>query len=380
MSRRLKVAEVVSSLALGGAERCALGLVSGLDRTRFEPVLLVAGSSGEGPLRSEAASRGVQIRHIRFGSLRNPAEDAALLRELFRYDVVHVHNRPVDYQVAALLRLPSLAGLGPRFFWTWHLPYPHDTAGAALSYRRAAGVARKVVACAPVVERHLKQKLGIPAGKILTLTNGVDTERFRPPELAERKRLQKEYGAGDSVILFSSGRLAPQKGYDRLLSAAALLNTRDDVPPWQLWIAGDGPERDRLAELVPGLRLEERVKLLGPRGDVDQLLRAADIFVLLSRFEGLPLALLEALSTGLPAVTTGIDAFTSLEFSRAVRCLEDSSEEITIATDAADVLAGLIANSEERAMMGSLARHEVSERFSLGRWIEEHEQLYLDQG
>ncbi len=379
MKRKLKVAQVVSSLAFGGAERCALDLAAKLDRERFETTLLVAGTGSEGPLRDAARERGVQVRHVFYESLRHPLQDAQLVRELLRYDVVHAHNRPVDFQIAALLAGIKLAGKGPAYFWTCHLPYPHDDAAAAKRYRRAAGVARKVVACAPVVEAHLKDRLGIPPGSVVTIANGVDTARYRPfntDDAAEREKLRAELGAGDAVVLISSGRLAVQKGFDRLLSAAALLGARDDLPSWQLWIAGDGPERDRLTELIPGLRLQDQVKLLGARSDLDRLLRAADLYVLLSRFEGLPLALLEALSSGLPAVVTGIPAFTTLGLGKPVRCLDESSDEIALVTDASDVLAGLIVNSDERKWMGSLAREETLKRFDIAAWVRVHENLY----
>jgi len=370
------VAEVVSSLAFGGAERCALELAARLDPARFETTLLVAGPDASGPLRQAAGSRGVRVRHVPFSSLRDPVGDLRLMRELTGYDVIHVHNRPVDYQTAVVLSGPKIFRRNLKFFWTSHLPYPDEEAAVRRRYQFAAARASRVIACAPSVEDRLKGTLGPEAGKTVTLVNGVDTERFRPAEAAERNTLRQGLGAGEDVILLSAGRLTPQKGFDRLLSAAALLNAHDDIPPWQIWVAGGGPELERLSELVPGLRLEGRVKLLGPRDDVDRLCRAADLFVLLSRYEGLPLALLEALSSGLPAVTSGIPAFSTIDFGGAVKVLDDYTDEIALASDAASVMAGLIANSQERAHRSSLARDAALRSFSLDRWVRQHEELY----
>ena len=132
------------------------------------------------------------------------------------------------------------------------------------------------------------------------LGNPVDVTRFRPATPDERRRKRHELGVAENQALVGCiGRLCRQKGQDVLLDrwpevAAAL-------PEAVLVLVGDGPDRDRLeAKAGPGIRL------LGNRTDVAELLRALDVVVLPSRWEGMALTMLEAMATGLPVVTTDV--------------------------------------------------------------------------
>jgi glycosyltransferase involved in cell wall biosynthesis len=117
----------------------------------------------------------------------------------------------------------------------------------------------------------------------------------------ERAAVRTELGfSSDASIVLSVGRLHAQKGQADLVSAmAGVVATRPDA---RLVVAGDGPERKRLNELVDALGLHETVRLLGHRTDVGRLMRAADMFVFPSHFEGTPFAMLEAMAHGLPVV------------------------------------------------------------------------------
>jgi len=111
-----------------------------------------------------------------------------------------------------------------------------------------------------------------------------------------------DYIRGGEHLLLAAGRLTPQKGFDLLLEAFADLV--QDFPTWRLVILGEGPERGNLRARISELSLEERVSLPGLAGNMAEWHDAADLFVLSSRFEGFPNALLEALAAGVPAVAT----------------------------------------------------------------------------
>lgn len=374
--KRRRVAQVVSSLALGGAERCALELAARLDRSRHDSTLLVAGETASGPLAEIAAPQGLPVRTVQFRSLRHPADCARYIAVLRDFDIVHVHNRPLDYQTAALLAAAPPLLKRPRFFWTCHLPYPDLTRSTRFRYRMTARAARDTIACSPAVARHLTGTIGIPATSVHTLTNGVDLDRYHPLPPSERNRIRQSMNCEGKTVIISAGRLTAQKGFDRFLSALALLASHESLPPWEAWIAGGGPEHDRLRELIPGLRLESQVRLLGPRMDLHHLLAAADLFVLLSRFEGLPLALLEALACGLPAVVSGIPAFSLLEPDDAVSVSPDSADELEIATGAARHIRSLVMDPAERERRARKARQLVESRYDIRMWVKAHEQLY----
>jgi glycosyltransferase involved in cell wall biosynthesis len=104
----------------------------------------------------------------------------------------------------------------------------------------------------------------------------------------------------ESKVLIAAGRLVKQKGFDLLLDAFGKVSARH--PDWQLWIFGSGEKRDSLAAQIDRLGLTGRAHLKGTTGQLDKRLAESSVFVLSSRFEGLPMVLLEAMTAGLPAV------------------------------------------------------------------------------
>lgn len=140
----------------------------------------------------------------------------------------------------------------------------------------------------------------LPDLKIQTISNGVDQELF---DLARPKREK----SGEIKILFA-GRFTPQKGVDFLLNSLPLVQS--NIPKSQIWLAGDGPERKHIEKLAGNRNFEDRfiVKLLGwkDRDALYKLYEKADIFVLPSRDEGMPNALLEAMAAALPVIATKV--------------------------------------------------------------------------
>jgi glycosyltransferase involved in cell wall biosynthesis len=151
--------------------------------------------------------------------------------------------------------------------------------------------------------------------------------------LAQRASVRVELGLpADATLLLSLGRLHPQKGHAELVCAAAGIHAeRADV---RVLIAGDGPERERLDELVRALALGEVVRLLGHRTDTERLMTAADLFVFPSHLEGTPFAMLEAMTHGLPVVAAA--------FGGAQEVLEDDDTGILVPVGRPDALRAAI--------------------------------------
>jgi glycosyltransferase involved in cell wall biosynthesis len=142
-----------------------------------------------------------------------------------------------------------------------------------------------------------------PEGRITAFPNGFDFSRLTPS--GARSAIRAELGVDEGAFLWvTAGRLDPQKGYDLLLDA--MVDVRRSHPGVRLAIAGDGPERSVLAAQLARLDLSPGVALLGDRPDVPAILAAADGFVLSSRWEGLPMVLLEAAAAKLPIVCTDV--------------------------------------------------------------------------
>jgi glycosyltransferase involved in cell wall biosynthesis len=189
-----------------------------------------------------------------------------------------------------------------------------------------AGAADAVVA----VSQNLADGIvdaGLPAGKVRVIPNGVDSTRFSPMERDEARR---EVRAGDGPLLLAVAALVPVKGIDVLLDSFARL-----PEDHRLWIAGDGPLRGELEARARLLRIADRVRFLGavPHAALRAYYAAADVFVLPSRNEGCPNALLEALACGCPAVATRV--------GHAPAVLKDGVGVLAEAGDATSLAAAL---------------------------------------
>jgi glycosyltransferase involved in cell wall biosynthesis len=140
-----------------------------------------------------------------------------------------------------------------------------------------------------------------PAARIVVVPNGIDTARFRPDAEA-RSAMRAALGVRPSErLVLNVGRLVPEKAQDLLLRAFASLPPGTEA---RLLIAGEGPRRAAIQRQIAELNLNQRATLLGARGDIPALLNAADLFVLSSEIEGMPIALGEALACGCPVVAT----------------------------------------------------------------------------
>jgi sugar transferase (PEP-CTERM/EpsH1 system associated) len=298
VSAPLHVVHVVHSLGVGGLENGVVNLVTGpADAFRHSIVCLTeVGALG--------ARLGERVTAIALGKRpgHDPAAFARLVARLrrLRPDVVHTRNwASFDAVLAArLARVPVVI----------HGEHGRDITDPDGRHplrnrlrRLAAPLISRFVAVSDDLRRWLVEQVGVPAGKVVHICNGVDTTRFSPGDRAIRAGL----GLGaESVLIGTVARLDPVKDQAGLLEAFALVARQR--PEAILMIAGDGPCRGALHQRADSLGLTPRVRFLGERSDVPDLLRAMDVFVLPSIAEGISNTVLEAMATGLPIVATRV--------------------------------------------------------------------------
>jgi len=229
-----------------------------------------------------------------------------------RFDIVHGH-----YPVAGhLARLAARRAGVPEIVYTSH---GYSFLKPGNPFVRAAMFAAEAVAarCQTTLftqsaeEARLAERLRLaPRSGAVAIGNGVDAARFHPPandrERADRAALRAEFGAEDgTVVLVIVSRLVAHKGHGPLLAAA------ERLPEAHVWVVGERlptDHGDRIDDILAAARarLGPRLALFGARSDVERVLRAADVFVLPSEFEGMPRTVAEAMMTGLPVVATDI--------------------------------------------------------------------------
>ena len=294
------VAHFLDSSTYGGCEEVILTLLGGLDKERWRPLLFHHDSPGIARLLREVKNLGIDCRAVpsTMGQSRTMVMWKLLVElRAVRPKIVHVHlNWPLACRhaliAARLSRVPGIVATAHIYGavsserWAWLKRRVHS-----------AAVDRYVAVSTEIGELFCKE-LRLPRSKVRVVHNGIRLADF------ERSFDHAMHGNSERgialPIVFTPARLHRQKGHEYLLHAATM------VPNATFLLAGDGPERERLHRLASELRLLERVKFLGQREDVPQLLRDCDVFVPPSLYEGLPLTVLEAMAACKPVVATAI--------------------------------------------------------------------------
>jgi glycosyltransferase involved in cell wall biosynthesis len=303
--RRLRVLLVIKCLGYGGAERLLVDMVAAGDRERFhyevayvlrdQDALVPAVVAGGTRVHALGATQNADLRWL-----------AALRQLLVRghYDVVHFHL-PYAAALGQLVVASVPRSSRPAIVYTEHSLWDRARFANRALLRASMSRGERLVA----VSQASYDALPAPLRRRATIVvHGVDVSRS-DALIARRKELRddvrSELGVGDEELLFMTvANLRPEKGYDVLLTAARFI--ADNGLPIRIAAVGRGPLSTALSARHLDLALGERFQFLGQRDDVLQLLAGADAFVLASLHEGLPVALMEATSVGLPIVASSV--------------------------------------------------------------------------
>lgn len=285
--------------------------------------------------------------------------------------ILHTHNAAAHYH-AVLATL----GLGLRTINTRHGMGALDAASRRerlyrLSLRRTGAVATVCEAARRELERS-----GWPhATDLVAVPNGIDIERFAARDERVRDRLAATLGLPPQTRLVGTvGRLNRVKDHAGLLQAFARL--RDAAPDVALVVVGDGELRGELAALAAAPGLAGRVHLLGDRGDVAELLRAFDLFVMSSRSEGYSIALLEACASALPIVATAVGGNAEIVHAGENGLLVPPGDPSALA----DALRAVLGDPARARAMGRAGFDWVRREGSLAAMAERYERLYEGAG
>jgi glycosyltransferase involved in cell wall biosynthesis len=362
--RRLSIAIMIETVALGGAEMVVLQLAEEL-RTRGHSVHPVVPGNRDGWLVDALRGSGFTWhtyeghRGIDFSLLRRMTR---MLQRL-RVDVVHSHEFVMAVYGTAIARKLGIP----------HVVTMHGNMNMTRKWRRRAALrwafkrSRAVVAVSEDTRRHLESSLGLRRGVVQVVPNGI------PVRSGDGSRVRRELGIMPSELVFVAvGSLMARKGHAVLLEAMADLGRRSTMPGWRLLIAGQGAERPRLEAIIREHALEKQVHLLGPRNDVPDLLAAADIFVMPSLWEGLPLAILEAMFAGKAIVASRTSGIPEAIDDRVNGLLTPPGDVVALT----DALQLLVQNAEYRAELGRAAQQRATARFSIAAVADAYELLY----
>ena len=344
----------------GGAETMLMQLAEEL-RRRGHLVVCVGPDNGCGWLGGELRRRGFVTDVF---SLRQPIDRKCLrgmieMLERHGIDIVHSHEFTMAVYGAAATRqvgVPHVITMhgSERVLSRWQ---------RRLALRVAFASSRAVVAVSRATQAHMAGTMRMASASILTIPNGIT---FIP---GVRSRVRTELGLSDeNVLVLAVGNLVPRKGHIHLLRALATL----DRVSWHVAIAGRGEEEARLAAYALEAGIAGRVHLLGHRGDIPDLLAAADVYAMPSLWEGLPMALLEAMFAGKAITASRASGMPEAIEEGKDGLLADPGDEAQLA----GALAAFVHDPQLRARMGANARERARTEFSAAVMTDAYERAY----
>ena len=307
-SRRPRVVHLITRLDLGGAQQNTLYCVEHHDRARFA-VGLWAGAGG----RLDGQARALADADVRLLPwLSHPIEalsDAAALVRLAAMldgvDLLHTHSSKAGILGRAAARFARVPAVVHTVHgWSFNDTQAPAVSGAYVALERLAAVGTDRIVCVSEADMRAGVALGIgEESRYRVLRSGIDPTLYAPRPGA-RERVRAELGLGpDTVLVGSVGNLKAQKAPLDFVEAARRAHAAS--PTLRFAFAGDGELRPDVERAIESHGLRDVVRLLGWRDDVPDLLAAFDVFLLTSRFEGLPRAALQAIAASIPVVGSG---------------------------------------------------------------------------
>lgn len=371
---KIKVVHVINSLELGGAEMMLYRLVGGYDKDRFE--MRVLSLMGGGPVGELIAAEGVKIEYL--GGKRGVADPRLVFRlaaALRRAGPQVIQAWMYHSNLAASLA-SAMAGKVPVVWGIHHSnldPGVNKKSTIAIANfcgRIAQAMATEIVCCSQASFK-VHAEHGYPKAKMQVITNGFDLGLFKPDPMA-RLDVRRELGVGEDTRLVGLvARFDPLKDHRNFLEAAARIV--QEVPGTHFLLCGTGISTDNaeLVSWIDELRLKESCSLLGRRSDIPRLLSSLDVAVSSSMGEGFPISVGEAMSCAIPSVVTDVGDSAAMVADTGYAVPARDPEALASAC-----VAMLRLSFQERCELGMKARQRVVENYSLGKIIQQYEEVY----
>lgn len=368
MKRR--ILHLITRLPTGGAEQLLASIVRHLDAGRFDSTVCCIQERGELAALIEAAGVPVVcLGHTgkRF-SLGTVLAIARLLRER-KIDLVHCHLYHANLYgrlAARLAGIPAIATVHNTYVRRkWHRSQFNRWLG------RGRGL---VIAVSEEARRDVMRHDRLPAERVLLLSNGIDPARVDTPLSQQTAKARLGYAA-DDFLIGCVGRLEEQKAHVNAIRALRLL--LEEVPAsigsrLRLLIVGDGRLRGELERAAEDPALAGRVRLAGTRSDIAEILRSLDLYVMPSLWEGLSLAMLEAMAAALPVIISDVGG--------AAEVLGDGEFGIRVppgdVAALAEAMRALAENPDRCKQLGAAARNRVLEHYDIRKRVARLEECY----
>lgn len=372
MIEKIKIGYITSSLGYGGVEKYVVDLANNIDSKKFRPVIFCF--SDYGPL-ADTVNKSTKIYYLN----KKKGNDIKLVLRLSRLfkkekiNIIHSNNWSTFAESVVAKRFAVNIPL----IHTQHGMEMNDSESKKKRFIRnrlrqlLSFFTNQIVVVSCATKKFVCKEWGIPEKNAKLIYNGIDFNKFKM-DSNKRKICRLALGVNEEEIVIGSvGRLMKVKNYGLLLKAVSKLHM--NYKKVKLLLVGDGPERNNLSLMAKELNILDKMIFLGNRADISDLLCAMDIFVLPSISEGISIALLEALASGLPAIATSVGGNKEI--------IQDNINGILVennnAYDLGKAIERMLFDGDYRKTIGNNGIFRVRETFSLDRMLREYENLYL---
>ncbi len=363
----VKVVYFITELNIGGAEKVLVHLMSRLDRVRFDP-LVVCLYGGDSPIAQEILAQNVPVVDLGMKTKWNLTAIWRFYR-LLRYEkpvILHTslfHANVIGRLMGRLTGVPIIItcrqNISIGSSWREHVN------------RLTASLDDRVIAVCELAREAEIEQTGVAPEKVLTIYNAIDTTAFSTSK-GQKTGIRRELGISENTLLLGFvGRLHPQKGLQYLLEAAARLRMQSPVD-FHLLLVGEGKLRSDLETHAAALGIADITIFTGARTDIPDVLAELDIFVFPSLWEGLSLALLEAMAAGLPVVTTHVGGNPEI-------VVEGKTGFMVAPANSAALVEKLLCLLDSRALcvqMGLAGFEYIQQKFTIEQMVERYQNLY----
>lgn len=368
---KIRVLHLIQNLGVGGAEILLLQYIKSLKTDDYEHFVYSIGAD-EGPMRKMITSMGIPLaigpkRH----SIRYPIQFAtdlvnmvlALLKFIkkHRIQIIHSHLGEAN-QLGVLAGKLSGVPIFPTIHNTNVFKYDQNRQKIITRLRQIVDkfiyhAADRVIAISEEIKAITQEELELDPSMIVVVKNGIIYNEDSAPGFDFRDEIGAAKG---DTILIGVGSLTYQKAFEVLIKASVEL-LKKNMNTYRVAIIGKGREQEALEALIRSCRLEKHVKLLGYRPNVLDYLRASDIFIMPSRYEGLSIAMIEAMACGMPIVASdapGLSTYIEHQYNGLLFKLEDPA-------DLADKIMRLIDQKDLKTSLSQNAQYTYDRSFDM---------------